>query len=130
MSDPIVAILTADYARFPRDQTYEIYAEDVYFKDPMTSFTGIDRYRSMINLMETWFQQAQLDLHHIESLDDRITTRWTLSWITPLPWRPSIVISGQTELKLKNGKICSHIDSWDCSRFSVLQQHWPWFTRA
>ncbi|MEM6403902.1 MAG: DUF2358 domain-containing protein, partial [Cyanobacteria bacterium P01_D01_bin.116] len=31
----IVEILKEDYQRFPENQTYSIYAEDVYFKDPM-----------------------------------------------------------------------------------------------
>jgi hypothetical protein len=125
MDQSIVDILTADYGRFPRDQTYSIYSETVYFKDPMTSFRGIDRYRSMIDMMATWFREAQLELHQIEQVDDRITTRWTLSWTTPLPWQPRITISGQTLMRLADNKICEHIDSWDCSRWSVLWQHWP-----
>lgn len=28
----LTAILKEDYARFPEDQTYEIYAEDVYVR--------------------------------------------------------------------------------------------------
>lgn len=30
----LVAILQEDYAKFPENQTYDIYADDVYFKDP------------------------------------------------------------------------------------------------
>jgi Uncharacterized conserved protein (DUF2358) len=126
MSVPLLDTLTADYARFPQNQTYDIYAADVYFKDPMTSFTGIDRYRSMIDLMTTWFRDAALELHHIEQRDDRITTTWTLTWTTPLPWNPRIAISGQSEMQVKDDKITSHIDRWDCSRWAVVQQHFPW----
>ena len=36
----LVAILAEDYARFPQDQTYDIYGEDVYFKDPLNEFRG------------------------------------------------------------------------------------------
>jgi len=127
----IIEILQEDYQRFPRDQTYEIYAKDVYFKDPMTEFRGIKRYQSMIGFMSHWFQNIQMELHHIEQigdlaepLRDRIETRWTLSWTTPLPWQPRIAISGRSELMLnEQNLIISHIDYWDCSRWDVLQQH-------
>ena len=127
----IIEILQEDYQRFPRDQTYEIYAKDVYFKDPMTEFRGIKRYQSMIGFMSHWFQNIQMELHHIEQigdlaepLRDRIETRWTLSWTTPLPWQPRIAISGRSELMLnEQNLIVSHIDYWDCSRWDVLQQH-------
>lgn len=127
----IIQILQEDYQRFPRDQTYEIYAKDVYFKDPMTEFRGIKRYQSMIEFMTHWFQNIQMELHHIEQIGDlpeqprdRIETRWTLSWTTPLPWQPRIAISGRSELMLnEQNLIISHIDYWDCSRWDVLQQH-------
>jgi hypothetical protein len=120
----IIQILQEDYQRFPRDQTYEIYAKDVYFKDPMTEFRGIKRYQSMIGFMTHWFQNIQMELHDIEQISDRIETRWTLSWTTPLPWQPRIAISGRSELMLnEQNLIISHIDYWDCSRWDVLQQH-------
>jgi hypothetical protein len=120
----IIEILKEDYQRFPRDQTYEIYAKDVYFKDPMTEFRGIKRYQAMIGFMSHWFQNIQMELHHIEQIGDRLETRWTLSWTTPLPWQPRIAISGKSELMLnEQNLIISHIDYWDCSRWDVLQQH-------
>ena len=120
----IIQILQEDYQRFPRDQTYEIYAKEVYFKDPMTEFRGIKRYQSMIEFMTHWFQNIQMELHHIEQISDRIETRWKLSWTTPLPWQPRIAISGRSELILnEQNLIISHIDYWDCSRWDVLQQH-------
>lgn len=120
----IIQILQEDYQRFPRDQTYDIYAKEVYFKDPMTEFRGIKRYQAMIGFMTHWFQNIQMELHHIEQISDRIETRWTLSWTTPLPWQPRIAISGRSELTLnEQNLIISHIDYWDCSRWEVLQQH-------
>ena len=127
----IIQILKEDYQRFPRDQTYEIYAKDVYFKDPMTEFRGIKRYQAMIGFMSHWFQNIQMELHNIEQISDlpeplrdRIETRWTLSWTTPLPWQPRITISGRSELMLnEQNLIISHIDYWDCSRWDVLRQH-------
>ena len=120
----IIEILKQDYQQFPENQTYSLYSETVYFKDPMTEFRGCDRYRQMIGLMSTWFKQIKMDLHDIRRIDDTIETRWTLNWTTPLPWQPRIAISGRSELQLNpEGKIISHIDYWDISRLEVLKQH-------
>lgn len=123
----ILEILRSDYARFPQDQTYSIYAPDVYFQDPLSRFRGIDRYQKMIGFIRTWFIDPKLELHQIERSGDRIETRWTLSWTTPLPWKPRMVISGWSELRLNDQtQIVSHIDYWDCSRLAVVRQLFPW----
>ncbi len=121
----IIKILQADYAHFPIDQTFEIYAEDMYFQDPLNRFHGVNRYRLTIGFMKTWFEQIQFDLHSIDLVDRLITTRWTLQWNTPLPWYPRIEISGSSELLLATDRdlIISHIDYWDCSPLDVLKQH-------
>ncbi|TAG91360.1 MAG: DUF2358 domain-containing protein [Oscillatoriales cyanobacterium] len=119
----ILEILKDDYQRFPENQTYSIYAKDVYFEDPVNRFTGVDRYRKMIGFMGTFFQDINLDLHGISQSGDSIDTRWTLSWFAPLPWRPKMAISGRSELKVNpDGLIVSHIDYWNCSRLDVLKQ--------
>ena len=120
----IIEILKQDYQKFPLDQTYSIYAEDVYFEDPMNKFRGVKRYQEMIGFIRTWFINPKLELHDIRREDDAIATRWTLSWNTPLPWKPRISISGWSELRLDaDGLIVSHIDYWNCSRLDVLKQH-------
>jgi hypothetical protein len=120
----LVEILKEDYRRFPLDQTYRVYAEDVFFKDPVTEFRGIARYQQMIGLMNTWFKSPKMDLHDIQQSGNRIKTRWTLSWTTPLPWQPRIAIDGRSELELnEEGLITAHLDYWDCSRMDVLKQH-------
>lgn len=119
----IIQILKEDYQRFPSNQTYSIYAPDVFFKDPLNQFQGIKRYQKMISFINQWFIDPKLELHHIEQSGDTITTRWTLRWTTPLPWKPRIAIPGWSELKLNpDGLIASHIDYWDCSRLDVLKQ--------
>lgn len=115
--------LRADYERFPRAQSYDLYAEDVYFKDALTEFHGIERYRQMIGFIERWFLDVDLVLHALSSSPDGIVTRWTLSFTAPLPWKPRIAIPGRSELTLnQQGLIVSHVDVWDCSRWAVIQQ--------
>ena len=119
----ITEIIKDDYQRFPLDQNYDIYAEDVFFQDPMNQFRGIQRYKKMIGFISTWFIDINLDLHDISQSRDIINTRWTLSWTTPLPWKPRISIPGWSELKLNSdGLIISHIDYCDISRLDVFKQ--------
>lgn len=120
----IIKILKEDYQRFPANQTYSIYAENVFFQDPLNKFRGVERYKQMIGFIDTWFIDVKMDLHDISQSGDTIKTEWTLSWNTPLPWKPRIAIPGWSELRLNaNNAIVSHIDYWNCSRSDVLKQH-------
>jgi Uncharacterized conserved protein (DUF2358) len=120
----ILETLRSDYQHFPYQQTYSLYAEEVYFKDPMTEFRGRDRYQQMIGLMQTWFRNCKMEVHDLRQAEDQIRSDWTLRWNTPLPWQPAIAISGWSELTLNDeGIIISHIDYWHCSRWDVVKQH-------
>ena len=120
----IVEILKDDYHRFPVNQTYNIYDKNVYFKDPLNEFQGIDRYQKMINFISTWFKDIKMELHNIQRSQKIIKTEWTLNWTTPLPWQPRIAISGKSELTLnKDELVIAHIDYWNCSRLDVIKQH-------
>jgi hypothetical protein len=119
----IIDILKQDYKRFPDNQTYNIYAEDVYFKDPLNEFNGVKQYQNMIGFIRQWFIDVEMDVHEISQSENMIKTRWTLNWTAPVPWKPQMSIPGWSELKLNSaGLICSHIDYWNCSRLDVVKQ--------
>ena len=122
--DAVCDRIRQDYADFPQHQSYDLYAEDVYFQDPLNRFNGVERYREMIGFIERWFQAPNLELHTLEKVSaSTFHTHWTLSWVTPVPWKPRISIPGWTEYRLSDeGKIMSHIDQWNCSRLEVLGQ--------
>ena len=131
MTMDIVDRIKQDYQRFPADQSYDLYAKDVYFQDPLNRFRGVERYRKMIGFIDKWFIDPNLELHSIEreqslsigEFQDLITTRWTLSWNAPFPWKPRLVITGWSELRLDQEElIISHIDYWEGSRLNVAKQ--------
>lgn len=120
----LLEIIERDYQTFPADQTYSIYADNVYFKDPLNSFRGIERYQNMIQFMSTWFKEVDLELHNIYQSENIIHTEWTLHWTTPLPWKPPIAIPGRSELTInEQNLIIAHIDYWNCSKWNVVKQH-------
>jgi hypothetical protein len=122
----ILETIKIDYQNFPDHQTYSIYSENVHFKDPVYNFYGLKRYQKMIAFLTKWFKNLKLDLHSIEKTGNQIDTRWTLSWNSPLPWQPFISVSGRSELKLdEKNLIVGHYDYWDCSKWAVIRQHFP-----
>lgn len=127
----ILTTLREDYARFPEQQTYDIYAEDIYFADPMMQVQGKQKYQGMIHFLATWFHNIRLELHEIYQEGSLIHTRWTMSWTAPLPWRPRVTVTGRSELTLnEQGKINRQIDFWDCSRWDLVRQHFPWVSAS
>ncbi|MEO0869067.1 MAG: DUF2358 domain-containing protein [Cyanobacteria bacterium J06642_11] len=120
----VIAQVKADYGRFPVNQTYELYSENVYFKDPMNEFRGVERYQRMIGFIQQWFRDIELELTAVEQPEDTVAiTRWVLHFTAPTPWQPRISIPGWSELTINgDGLICSHIDYWNCSRWDVVQQ--------
>uniref|UniRef100_A0ACD5GR71 DUF2358 domain-containing protein n=1 Tax=Desertifilum tharense IPPAS B-1220 TaxID=1781255 RepID=A0ACD5GR71_9CYAN len=126
----ILDILKQDYQRFPKDQTYSVYAKDVYFKDPLNEFRGVERFKKMIQFIDTFFINPQMDLHDIQRQEDTIHYTWTLSWNTPFPGNPASPFPYRTELKLSDSDtITSHVDYWNCSRLDVVKQHFVKKTR-
>ncbi len=125
MTNPdITEIVKQDYQHFPEHQTFEIYAKDVYFKDPLNEFRGVERYQKMISFLGTFFQDVNLELHDITRNENIIKTEWTLKMTPPLPWKPRLAIPGWSELNLNSQElIISHIDYWHISRWDVLKQN-------
>ena len=120
----ILQTLKQDYQQFPKNQTYSLYAEDVYFQDPLNKFRGLERYKKMIGFIDTWFNNVKMDLHDIQQSGETLKLEWTLTWNSPLPWQPKITVPGWSELSLNpDGLIEAHVDYWNCSRLDVLKQH-------
>ncbi len=79
----LVEIIKQDYQNFPQDQTYSIYAKDVYFEDPLNKFHGIKRYQKMIAFLGNFFHNIDLELHNINREKNIIKTEWTLKMTSP-----------------------------------------------
>lgn len=122
--EDLVVILREDYQRFPQNQTFEIYAEDVYFKDPLNEFRGVRQYKKMIKFLTNFFSNIEMEVHAVASHENLIKTEWTLNMNSPLPWKPRLSIPGRSELTVnEQNLISSHIDYWHISPLDVLSQN-------
>ncbi len=119
----LIEIITEDYQRFPNNQTYAIYADNVHFRDPIYNFYGKKKYQKMIGFLSKWFKNLHLELRDIKQKNDQIETKWKMSWISPLPWQPHVSVTGRSELKIKDNLIIGHYDYWDCSVWDLIKQH-------
>jgi hypothetical protein len=123
----LLAALRQDYARFPIDQTFSLYAQDVRFKDPMTQFQGRQKYEQMVGLIARWFLDCRMELHDLQQNGNQIRSDWTLRWRSLWPGNPEVAISGWSELEInEQGLIQAHVDYWHCSRWQVFRQFIGW----
>jgi hypothetical protein len=119
----IIEILKNDYQRFPINQSYSIYHPNVYFKDPLNQFRGLDRYQKTIDFLATFFRDIKMKLHAIKRENNTIRTEWTLYLTSPLLWKSRLTIVGRSELEIDGDNlIVSHIDYWHTSPWSVVKQ--------
>lgn len=93
------------------------YADNMKFEDPLVKFDSFTGYNINIQLLRALLD-IKFDLHDVVARGpDQVVARWTMEMVPKLaPWRPSIVITGQSfyQIDLDTGKIFSHVDTWDC----------------
>mmetsp|Transcript_4168 Transcript_4168/g.6079 ORF Transcript_4168/g.6079 Transcript_4168/m.6079 type:complete len:427 (-) Transcript_4168:104-1384(-) len=103
-------ILTKEYTTFFAPMYTEYYSPTVTFTDPMTSFSGVDKYQNNVDMLASrtlmgsiLFTDARIALHKVTGgdVDDAtgdisdIVTRWTLRVTAKaFPWKPTAVFSG------------------------------------
>lgn len=119
----LIPSLVKEYSTFFQYFATENYAENVRFKDPLTSFEGISKYRSNVDMLGSrtllgkfLFEDASIVLHAIDQVDDKtIQTRWTLSvTMKGLPWRPRLKFSGISIYTLNDKLLIQNqVDYWD-----------------
>ncbi|XVF73102.1 hypothetical protein PTKIN_Ptkin12aG0174300 [Pterospermum kingtungense] len=99
---------------FYRELSFDIYRDDVVFKDPLNTFVGIDNYKSIFWALRfhgrIFFRALWLDIVGVwQPVENVIMVRWTVHGIPRVPWESRGRFDGTSEYKLdKNGKIYEH----------------------
>lgn len=118
--------LRREYASFFAPFEKGFYAQDVTFVDPLTSFTGIDKYQNNIDMLagrtamgKLLFDDASIVLHNVKDLaENKVQTRWTLQVdVKFLPWRPRAKFTGVSIYTVQgepgSEKVVKQEDYWD-----------------
>ncbi|XP_057981041.1 uncharacterized protein LOC131166464 [Malania oleifera] len=99
---------------FYRELNYDIYRDDIVFKDPLNTFVGIQNYKSIFWALrfhgKIFFQALWIDIISVwQPVESVIMVRWTVHGIPRVPWEAHGRFDGTSEYKLdKNGKIFEH----------------------
>jgi hypothetical protein len=115
---------------FEQDISYEIYTNDIYFRDPVNKFKGKFNYRLIFWTLRfharLFFTEIAFDLHDVsESSNDTILATWTVCGVLRVPWQAKLLFNGYSTYKLNpDGLIYEHIDTWDKKPGEILQQFW------
>ncbi|RDX84104.1 hypothetical protein CR513_34893, partial [Mucuna pruriens] len=99
---------------FYRELSFDIYRDDIVFKDPLNTFVGIENYRSILWALRfhgrIFFKALWIDLIRVwQPVDNIIMVRWTVHGIPRVPWETCGSFDGTSEYKLdNNAKIFEH----------------------
>ncbi|KAH9329728.1 hypothetical protein KI387_001836 [Taxus chinensis] len=99
---------------FYREPTFDIYREDIVFKDPLNTFSGIENYKLIFRALRfhgrIFFKALWVDILRIWHPTEKvIMIRWTINGIPRVPWEAQGRFDGTSEYKLdSNGKIYEH----------------------
>jgi hypothetical protein len=115
---------------FEKDISYDIYTQDIYFKDPVNTFKYKFNYRIIFWTLRfharLFFTQIYFDVHEVsQSAEDTILAKWTVRGVLRVPWKAGLLFNGYSTYKLNQANlIYEHIDTWDRKPSEILKQFW------
>lgn len=99
---------------FYRELSFDIYRDDIVYKDPINTFGGIESYKSMFWALRfhgrIFFRALWIDIISVsQPAENVIMVRWTVHGIPRVPWESCARFDGLSEYKLDSkGKIFQH----------------------
>ncbi|MEH2012974.1 DUF2358 domain-containing protein [Nostoc sp.] len=115
---------------FQKDISYDIFTQNIYFKDPVNTFKYKFNYRIIFWTLRfhgrLFFTQIYFDVHEVyQSAEDTILAKWTVRGVLRVPWKAGLLFNGYSTYKLnQDNLIYEHIDTWDRKPGEILQQFW------
>ncbi|XP_068664851.1 uncharacterized protein [Aristolochia californica] len=99
---------------FYREPSFDIYREDITFKDPVNTFVGIKNYKLICWALRIngriFFKALWVDIISVrQPVENTVLIRWAVHGIPRVPWESHGRFDGTSEYKLdRNGKIFEH----------------------
>jgi hypothetical protein len=128
-NDLIIQTLKQDLPTlFEKDITYDIYSQDIFFKDPVNTFKGKFNYRIIFWTLrfhgKLFFTELFFDLHDVAQSDEStILADWTVRGTLRVPWKAQVFFNGTSTYSVNSdGLIYNHIDTWDRPPKEILKQ--------
>ncbi|MTJ12938.1 DUF2358 domain-containing protein [Anabaena sp. UHCC 0187] len=115
---------------FEQDISYEIYTNNIYFRDPVNKFKGKFNYRLIFWTLRfharLFFSEIAFDLYDVYQTDiNTIVATWTVRGVLRVPWPARLLFNGYSTYKLNaDCLIYEHIDTWEQTPGEILAQFW------
>lgn len=99
---------------FQKDLNYEIYRDDIIFRDPRNMFQGMKNYQTIFWSLQfhgkLFFTTLYVEVKRIWQPDDsQIKMRWTVHGVPRVPWEAEGLFDGVSSYRLDHqGKIYEH----------------------
>lgn len=115
---------------FDQDISYDLYSQDIFFRDPVNTFKGKFNYRIIFWTLRfhgrLFFTELYFDVHQVyPASENTIRAEWTVRGTLRLPWKPTLLFNGYSIYTLNaEALIYQHIDTWDRPPSEILAQFW------
>jgi len=126
-----IAVLKQDLPTlFDQDISYDLYSQDIFFRDPVNTFKGKFNYRIIFWTLRfhgrLFFTELYFDVHQVfPASENTIRAEWTVRGTLRLPWKPRLLFNGYSIYTLNaEALIHQHIDTWDRPASEILSQFW------
>ncbi|MCY7390020.1 MAG: DUF2358 domain-containing protein [Leptolyngbyaceae cyanobacterium CAN_BIN12] len=126
-----IAVLKQDLPTlFDQDISYDLYSQDIFFRDPVNTFKGKFNYRIIFWTLRfhgrLFFTELYFDVHQVfPASENTIRAEWTVRGTLRLPWKPRLLFNGYSIYTLNaEALIHQHIDTWDRPASEILAQFW------
>ncbi|KAK8939941.1 hypothetical protein KSP40_PGU020122 [Platanthera guangdongensis] len=99
---------------FYKEPGFDIYRDDIVFKDPLNTFAGIKNYKSIFCALRfigpVLFKCLRVDVVNVwQPVESTIMIRWTIHGVRRVPWESHGRFDGISMYKLdRKGKIFEH----------------------
>ncbi|XP_057718767.1 uncharacterized protein LOC130933232 [Arachis stenosperma] len=99
---------------FFKEPSFDVYRDDIVFKDPLNTFVGIQKYKSLLWALRfhgrIFFRALSIDVINVwQPVENVIMVRWSVHGILRIPWESRGRFDGTSEYKLdRKGKIYEH----------------------
>ena len=89
----------------------DLYAEDIFFEDPLTRLHGRDAFHRMNRQLVALAREFHVDVHERAVAGDSIFLAWTFHY--RVKFGPLLHVPGVTRARVRDGKVVEHRDYWD-----------------